>query len=286
MHHVQIYWVFNRFVGLISIGMEHGLQWGMLSFILSKEFRQFMKVAAKCRDVNNPHRIHESRSLHFSGDDLKVSHISFESDDIAGILKKLSDLGIEYKKSVSVPDPAKSRANKFEADLQTKPTSVIQYFLRDPDGYYIEICNCEVLTAFCFRQGEEADHGLHGYAEGITLTAMLGAIHWRHTAHDPATIAARLAAYDRDVAERADEAKLANLLARRLTYGDICQGFSEDELRDVLRRAGNDVRVAVAHLTALRGADRVLIPPPHMEGSDTPYQPHTIHLHTKTEVTK
>jgi hypothetical protein len=216
-----------------------------------------------------------------AGDDLKVSHISFESDDIAGILKKLADLGIEFKKSVSVPDPAKSRANKFEDDLHTKPTSVIQYFLRDPDGYYIEICNCEVLTDFCFRKGEEAAPRLHGYAEGVALTAMLGAIHWRHAAHDPATTAARLAAYDRAVAERADEAKLANLLARRLTYGDICQGFPEDELRDVLRRAGNDVRVAVAQLTAIRGADRVLVPPPHIEGADTPYQPHEIHLHAK-----
>ena len=26
---------------------------------------------------------------------------------------------------------------------------VTQYFLRDPDGYYCELCNCEVLTDFC-----------------------------------------------------------------------------------------------------------------------------------------
>ena len=26
---------------------------------------------------------------------------------------------------------------------------VTQFFMRDPDGYYIELCNCDILTDFC-----------------------------------------------------------------------------------------------------------------------------------------
>ena len=217
----------------------------------------------------------------FQGDDLKVTHISLESDDIEAVVKRLAELGIHYSKSVSVPDPKKSRANKFEGDLDTKPTAVVQYFLRDPDGYYVELCNCEILSDYCF--GCTSQKALHahppGYVEGVTLATMLGAIHWRHVAHDPNTLREHLAAYDRAPAEEADPVKLANLVARRATYGDICQGFSDDELRDVLRRAGNDVRVAIAQLTVVRGTDRVLIPPPHLEESERAYQPKPIHLH-------
>ena len=205
-----------------------------------------------------------------------------ESNDIEGVVRRLSELGVHYSKSVSVPDPKKSRANKFEENLETKPTAVVQYFLRDPDGYYIELCNCDILTDYCFGSSTDPERHQHlpGYVEGVTLKTMMGAIHWRHVAHDPHTLQEHLAAFDRAPAPDADPAKLANLVARRATYGDICQGFSEAELRDVLRRAGNDVRVAVAHLTAVRAGDRILVPPPHFDGSNQSHQPKPIHLHT------
>lgn len=31
---------------------------------------------------------------------------------------------------------------------------VTQYFLRDPDGYYVEICNCDILTKFILSKDE------------------------------------------------------------------------------------------------------------------------------------
>jgi hypothetical protein len=26
---------------------------------------------------------------------------------------------------------------------------VTQFFMRDPDGYYVELCNCDILTKYC-----------------------------------------------------------------------------------------------------------------------------------------
>jgi hypothetical protein len=30
--------------------------------------------------------------------------------------------------------------------------TLTQFFIRDPDGYYIELCNCDILTDFCFNR--------------------------------------------------------------------------------------------------------------------------------------
>ena len=31
---------------------------------------------------------------------------------------------------------------------------VTQFFFRDPDGYYIELCNCDILTDYCMGKTE------------------------------------------------------------------------------------------------------------------------------------
>ena len=41
--------------------------------------------------------------------------------------------------------------------------AVTQFFFRDPDGYYIELCNCDVLTKFCFSKSDFT----MDYVEGI-----------------------------------------------------------------------------------------------------------------------
>ena len=82
------------------------------------------------------------------GDDLIVGHISFESENMASVLERLKALHIPFKQNISVPDPEKSRASIFEG-TSTKQTDVVQFFVTDPDGYYIEICNCDILTDFC-----------------------------------------------------------------------------------------------------------------------------------------
>jgi catechol 2,3-dioxygenase-like lactoylglutathione lyase family enzyme len=82
------------------------------------------------------------------GDDLIVGHISFESENILLVLEKLKILNIPFKQNISVPDPEKSSKSIFEG-TSTKQTDVVQFFVTDPDGYYIEICNCDILTDFC-----------------------------------------------------------------------------------------------------------------------------------------
>ena len=33
---------------------------------------------------------------------------------------------------------------------------VTQFFFRDPDGYYIEFCNCEILTDYCLGREQQS----------------------------------------------------------------------------------------------------------------------------------
>ena len=88
-----------------------------------------------------------------------MSHLSLEcgdSEQMSRVRARLTELGVPFRQNISVPDPKKSRANTFEdadKDGAAKPTTgVIQFFLTDPDGHYIELCNCDLLTKFCFSQ--------------------------------------------------------------------------------------------------------------------------------------
>ncbi|XP_050386311.1 glyoxylase I 4 [Argentina anserina] len=59
------------------------------------------------------------------------NHISFQCEDMDAIVKKLEELNIEYLKRTVEDD--KNRAK------------IDQIFFNDPDGFMIEICNCENL---------------------------------------------------------------------------------------------------------------------------------------------
>ena len=65
-----------------------------------------------------------------SVEDLIGSHISVDTKDIKEVSRRLKQLKIPFETNISVP-----KANENEG-------FVTQFFLRDPDGYYIEICNC------------------------------------------------------------------------------------------------------------------------------------------------
>lgn len=75
-------------------------------------------------------------------DNLIVSHIALVIDDMAELRRRLAQMGISFRKNISVPNP--------EADN----SPVDQAFVRDPDGYYIEFCNCESLEEFVHRMPE------------------------------------------------------------------------------------------------------------------------------------
>jgi len=93
------------------------------------------------------------------GTNLIVAHIAIESDEIAKVQQKLIDLGVPYEQNVSVPSTQvqdggleqKSRVVSEDTEKMAMG-AVTQYFFRDPDGYYFELCNCEVLTEFCFAK--------------------------------------------------------------------------------------------------------------------------------------
>lgn len=212
-----------------------------------------------------------------------VGHISIETEDVNAVYERLKELGVPFKQNLSVPDAEKSKACIFEGDRTTNATAVVQYFVTDPDGYYIEICNCDILTDFCLNRecGRNSAHattaaGSHQHFENVcppphrsklsfsaVVMMVVRSIRWRRQAAESA--ATHLAAYNVVVADKADVGKLFNLKARRDTYGDICQGFSEEELVEVLRRSNNVVPVAIAKLTATRGDKKVLLPPGYLD---------------------
>ena len=67
---------------------------------------------------------------------LIVSHIAIVIADMAKLKEKLAEMDIPFRKNISVPNP------------ETGNSPVDQAFVRDPDGYYIEFCNCESLEKF------------------------------------------------------------------------------------------------------------------------------------------
>ena len=97
-----------------------------------------------------------------SGRDLIVSHIALETTQPHKVLEKLLEYEVPFRQNVSVPDPKKARENLVEA-FENSEGKITQYFVRDPDGYYLEICNCDVLTAFCLFKENETKEKTPGY---------------------------------------------------------------------------------------------------------------------------
>lgn len=73
-----------------------------------------------------------------SGEDLIGNHISFETKNLSEVLQRLKEMGIPFKTFVITPQADEVHGN------------VTQYFFQDPDGYYVEICNCDILEEFCY----------------------------------------------------------------------------------------------------------------------------------------
>lgn len=59
----------------------------------------------------------------------KRNHISFQSPDVGQVVRKLEEMNIEYVTAV----------------VEEGGIKVDQLFFHDPDGYMIEICNCDNL---------------------------------------------------------------------------------------------------------------------------------------------
>ncbi|XP_004305407.1 PREDICTED: uncharacterized protein LOC101309757 [Fragaria vesca subsp. vesca] len=73
----------------------------------------------------------EDRLPHQNHLDPMDNHISFQCEDMDAMVKKLEELNIEYMKRTVEDDK-----NGAKID---------QLFFNDPDGFMVEICNCENL---------------------------------------------------------------------------------------------------------------------------------------------
>ncbi|CAJ1364817.1 unnamed protein product [Effrenium voratum] len=207
---------------------------------------------------------HTKRGQH--PDDLIVCHLALEVTDASAVLRRLEQMQQEVKfeevwwrQNVSVPTFETSRTAKFESHTDGEG-KVTQFFLEDPDGYWIEICNCSVLDAAV------------GYPAGAKVGGMVRAalMRWVQRARQHCREPFRFPHPATAIAlHQVDGQKLQNLACRRATYGDICQGFGVEQLRHALAHAGNEVPTAVRLLQQVRAREGswVLLPPKFLDNS-------------------
>ncbi|KAJ3694205.1 hypothetical protein LUZ60_009685 [Juncus effusus] len=71
----------------------------------------------------------------------KDNHISFECESMASVEKRLNDMDIKY----------------VHCRVEEGGIYVDQLFFHDPDGFMIEICNCDVLPVIPLRVGSDSE---------------------------------------------------------------------------------------------------------------------------------
>lgn len=231
-----------------------------------------------------------------SGKDLIVGHISIETfhiDKVPGILKKL---GVPFRQNVSVPKGKMAEGSGTNA-TNNSSNIVKQYFLRDPDGYYIEVCNCDVLTRYCLGTKQE----LAGYDEGVCLdveTATTFVSLGFHLANKAKLEEAAFqdmasALKDKEIkviakavgckapADKVDEEALKKLLVRKTVYGDIVQNETEESLREILLLSNNKLPMALKIMEIRGFENKVFQPPAFFEEGETKTVPEAIHVAKK-----
>ena len=227
-----------------------------------------------------------------SGRDLIVSHIALDTNEPHKVLEKLLEYEVPFRQNISVPDPKKARENLVEA-FENSEGKITQYFVRDPDGYYLELCNCDVLTAFCLFK-ENAKEKKPGYVPKYKklMDAMLSTYNESGQVKASAfrfpqllkttVLVHRLVRKARGelkkpFQERVDKALegveeaavpdgelMEKFMGRQKTYCDICQGFSEEDLASALCKSGNYAPTALLLLAACRQDVRVFFPPQYL----------------------
>eukprot|EP00438_Fugacium_kawagutii_P006231 Skav208380 [mRNA] locus=scaffold3508:67686:68927:+ [translate_table: standard] len=238
-----------------------------------------------------------------TGRDLIVSHIALETDYPEKVLEKLLEFDVPFRQNISVPDPKKARENLVEA-FENSEGKITQYFVRDPDGYYLELCNCDILTAFCLFKEKDAAKQKAGQIPKYKqlMDAVLGtynesgqvapsafrlpqmfktgfmAHRWLKKARRELakSFEERVETALAGVQEAAqpDPELLAKFTGRQKTYCDVCQGFSQEDLVSALCRSGNHAPTALLLLAACRQDVKVYFPPQYLlsEGGRIPQQ--------------
>ncbi|UJR29376.1 hypothetical protein I4U23_010588 [Adineta vaga] len=190
-----------------------------------------------------------------SVDNLQVSHLALETPNINQVLTKLHELNIDVRQNLSV-----TSAHKM---IEKHKPLITQYFFNDPDGYYIELCNCDVLTEFSLYSNLMLNS--FNYHEGIHNKKIFFVIqavsHWKR-------LIRRYSSDEFDQilkliprANQIDENKFENLIKRRSIYGDITQGFTDEDIREALLQSNNFVPLTIKLLARQRG-ERIFFRPP------------------------
>lgn len=182
----------------------------------------------------------------FAPNNLIVGHVSVDVPDSKQAFRYLTQEKIPFEINVSVP----KGVGKAESEGGSRDNSVGQAFIRDPDGYYLEICDCHILTDFVMGL---SDHQLlEGYEEETKTCPNLlwASTMMKMKAQKSRENLSSLWRPDSSSSERTERAKKAdptilnNFIRRRAIYGDICQSFNPQELAQVLCEAGNSAGAA------------------------------------------
>ncbi|CAF1125446.1 unnamed protein product [Rotaria sp. Silwood1] len=180
-------------------------------------------------------------------DNIQVGHIAFETLHVDKVVKKLRELNIDVRQSVLKANTYKSKSKK--------KLRINQYFFNDPDGYYLELCNCHLLTEFSLNKYDPNDD--IEYNEGIAykkiFTVTQAASHWKQKAEKYSAQNFDDLIKEIPRANEVDEEKFKNLVKRRSVYGDLMQGFTVEDIKDALLQSNNIVPLAVKILTRKRG---------------------------------
>ena len=133
--------------------------------------------------------------------------------------------------------------------------TVGQAFTRDPDGYYVEICNCHLLTDFVL--GKEISYNPDLYNEGnvdVDMSAVRNlTMKWsaklvalaeraKNILKDPTYI--EPLPKDRQP-KKVNSKVLENFISRKKIYSSICQSFTDAQLEEILIQAGNYAPYAI-----------------------------------------
>ncbi|CAF1422060.1 unnamed protein product [Rotaria sp. Silwood1] len=200
-------------------------------------------------------------------DNLQVGHIALETKNINEVLSKLRELNIDVRQNLSISNAQKAALK--DSDSKSKPI-IIQYFFTDPDGYFWELCNCEILTEFALDKNQKIkDVEYHDdIPSGVVFDVARVAAHW--TGESKKHQAEQLDDILKDIprATEVDDAKFNNLAKRRAIYGDIMQGFTDEDIKEALLTTNNSVPLAVQILTRMRGENKFYQPPAFLENGE------------------
>ena len=195
-------------------------------------------------------------------DNLQVGHIALETRNIDRVIDKLRELNIEIRQSLNV-----TNAHQPKSPMKSR---IIQYFFNDPDGYYLELCNCDVLTEFSFSQNpltDEINYQEKIHNGGVFEIAHI-ASHWKTIGFQHSNEELEQILNETPRANQIDEEKFDNLLKRRSVYGDIIQGFTDDQIKEALLRTNNIIPLTIKYLQRKRGDKQYFQPPAFIENEN------------------